>query len=137
MTTILTDAGVAEVSAGEGAKGTLWVEGDVAARAIGWELKPEGLCRGEVCVPLPAGRAAEFVRGGEVELAAFWKHMGKPVLSDAAGEVWSLGEGAVDRAAQLASLEAPDFELPDLDGKPHRLSDHRGKKVLLASWASW
>jgi peroxiredoxin len=37
----------------------------------------------------------------------------------------------------LQSLDAPDFELPDLAGRKHRLSDHRGKKVLLASWASW
>ncbi|TAK76433.1 MAG: redoxin domain-containing protein [Dehalococcoidia bacterium] len=34
-------------------------------------------------------------------------------------------------------LDAPDFELPDLDGRMHRLSDRRGKKVVLALWASW
>jgi len=38
---------------------------------------------------------------------------------------------------RLRSLEAPDFTLPDLDGKLHSLSDYRGKKVLLMSWASW
>jgi hypothetical protein len=27
--------------------------------------------------------------------------------------------------------------LPDLDGNLHRLSDYRGKKVLLSAWASW
>ncbi|HEX2014296.1 MAG TPA: peroxiredoxin [Nitrososphaera sp.] len=27
---------------------------------------------------------------------------------------------------------APDFELPDPDMKPHRLSDYRGKKTILA-----
>ena len=37
----------------------------------------------------------------------------------------------------LTSLDAPDFSLPDLDGKMHSLSEHRGKKVLLVSWASW
>ena len=31
----------------------------------------------------------------------------------------------------------PDFLLPDLQGKLHRLSDHRGKKVLLLHFASW
>ncbi|TAJ31410.1 MAG: redoxin domain-containing protein, partial [Reyranella sp.] len=35
------------------------------------------------------------------------------------------------------SLEAPDFTLPDLDGKTHSLAEQRGKKVLLVSWASW
>ncbi len=32
---------------------------------------------------------------------------------------------------------APDFCLPDLDGKLHRLSDYRGKKVFLFHFASW
>jgi len=32
---------------------------------------------------------------------------------------------------------APDFALPDPSGRVHRLSDHRGKKVLLVTWASW
>lgn len=30
---------------------------------------------------------------------------------------------------------APDFELPDLDGKCHRLSDYRGKIVILNFWS--
>ena len=48
-----------------------------------------------------------------------------------------LGASAVTRAAQLASLEAPEFSLPDLDGRRHSLSEHRGKKVLLVAYASW
>jgi len=32
---------------------------------------------------------------------------------------------------------APDFELKSLDGKPVRLSDFRGKAVLLNFWATW
>ena len=48
-----------------------------------------------------------------------------------------LGEDAGARSAALESLEAPDFALPDLDGRVHTLSEHRGKKVLLATWASW
>jgi len=30
---------------------------------------------------------------------------------------------------------APDFELPDLDGKPHRLSDYLGKIVIVNFWS--
>jgi peroxiredoxin len=33
--------------------------------------------------------------------------------------------------------EAPDFTLPDLDGSTHRLSDYRGKVVLLNLWTTW
>jgi peroxiredoxin len=32
---------------------------------------------------------------------------------------------------------APDFALKDMDGKPHRLSDLRGKVVLVNFWATW
>ena len=28
-------------------------------------------------------------------------------------------------------IKAPDFELPDQNGKTHRLSDYTGKKVIL------
>lgn len=31
----------------------------------------------------------------------------------------------------------PDFLLPTLDGELHRLSDYRGKKILLFHFASW
>ena len=33
--------------------------------------------------------------------------------------------------------EAPDFTVYDLEGNPHKLSDFRGKPVLLNFWASW
>jgi len=36
-----------------------------------------------------------------------------------------------------SAVMAPDFTLPDLDGKEVRLSDHRGKKVLINFWTTW
>jgi hypothetical protein len=59
------------------------------------------------------------------------------VLSDAGGDVWVLGTAADSRTASLAGLEAPDFALPDLSGVQHRLSDLRGRKLFLTTWASW
>ena len=32
---------------------------------------------------------------------------------------------------------APDFELSDINGSPIRISDFRGRKVVLVFWASW
>ena len=137
MVTILTVGGHADVAAASGGGDQLWLLEDDVADATGWTLKPEGLCRGPVCVPVPPGREDAFVRGAEVNVVAFWRHMGKPTLHDAAGETWVLGEDAGERTAQLMSLEAPDFTLPDLAGRMHSLSDYRGKKVFLSTWASW
>jgi len=50
--------------------------------------------------------------------------------------------GAISRARQAANLAldgvaAPEMVAVDLDGKPHRLSDYRGRVVLLNIWATW
>ena len=135
MVTVLSDQGEVEV-AGESAGAALWVAADGLEQASGWSLKPEGLCRAEVCVPVPAGAAEEFLRGDRVNLAGFWRHMGKPVVASDDGDVWVLGETSAERAAAMQTLQAPDFTLPDLQGRPHSLSDHRGRKVLLATWSS-
>jgi hypothetical protein len=118
---------------------SLWLSSGDLTRASGWELKPEGACLGDICVPIPPAREAEFVRDGgrTFNLAALARQLAQPVVHDDKNGVWYFGEAAATRYANLASLEAPDFELPDLDGKMHRLSDYRGKKVLLAAWASW
>ena len=118
---------------------SLWLSNTDLTAVSGWELKPEGACKGDICIPIPSQRESEFVReGGKAfNLAAFARHLGQPVVHDDTNGVWYFGEGAMKRRESLASLEAPDFELPDLDGKMHRLSDYRGKKVLLAAWASW
>jgi len=115
----------------------LWIHVDELALVTGWELKPQGLCKDEACVPLPRSETTALLDGELVCASALWEQLGRPVLRDAAGSTWILGEGADDRARQLASLEAPDFTLPDIEGKLHSLSDFRGKKVFLATWASW
>jgi hypothetical protein len=114
----------------------LWIETDELSELTGWKLAPEGLCKDDVCVPLTAelGSSSD---GSRVDVLALWRGLERPVLHDEAGSTVLLGEAAADRAHRLASLEAPDFTLPDLEGHLHSLSDHRGKKVLLATWASW
>jgi hypothetical protein len=129
MTIILTDNGDVTVAAANG----LCLSPADTERAAQWTLKPEGLCRDTLCVPLQP----HMLRDGRIDVAAFWNHLGHPVLSDDSGETWVLGIGAADRQAVLAGTEAPDFVLPDLAGVPHRLSDLRGQKVFLTTWASW
>lgn len=104
--------------------------------ALGWELKPEGLCRGDVCVPTQ--RHADLVdEHGDVDLVAFAAVMGRAHAIDADEGVVVLGEASGDRRALAADRRAPDFELPDLDGNPVALHDFAGKKRLIATWASW
>jgi hypothetical protein len=137
MVTLLTEAGAVAAPQARAEGERLWLPEEAVEAATGWSAQPEGLCRDGVCVPVPPGRREEWSREGQVDLAALWRHLGKPVLHSAAGDVWVLGESAEGRGAPLGSLEAPDFTLPDSAGRLHSLSDHRGRKVLLVSWASW
>lgn len=103
--------------------------------ALGFRLEPQGLCRGSLCIPI-AGRAG-LVSDDGVDLAALADLLDRPLALDAGAGVAALAASAGERSARLASLEAPDFALPDLSGRVHRLSEHRGKKVLLIAYASW
>ena len=120
--------------------GQLWITTADLKRATRFELKPQGACRDVLCFPIPKGRAAEFQsRGGGHEwfnLTAFAGLVRQPVVHDAALDTWYFGLRADERET-LSSLQAPDFTLPDMQGKLHSLSDFRGKKVLLITWASW
>ncbi len=103
--------------------------------ALGWALKPEGLCRAHTCVPV-RDRSA-LVRDDGIDLGALARLLDRPIVIDPDEGVAVLGASAADRAGRLASLEAPDFTLPDLAGRLHSLRDQRGKKTLLIAWASW
>ncbi|MFZ0680957.1 MAG: hypothetical protein WA447_09860 [Candidatus Binatus sp.] len=119
----------------------VWLDAAELKQLAGWELKPEGICRGDLCVPIPPGREGEFASKHDgatwLNFSALADNMGKPWAGDSKNRVWYFGAEAADRGNVLRSLEAPDFELPDLDGKMHRLSDYRGRKVFLLAWASW
>jgi hypothetical protein len=116
----------------------LWVTLEELTAATGWVRKPQGLCLGDRCVPIPPARINAFVSPDErFNLAEFARYLEQPVVHDDSAAVWLFGEAAATRRDALRSLQAPDFRLPDLDGALHALSDHRGKKVLLLTWASW
>jgi hypothetical protein len=122
----------AEVKSGE-----LWLDAVAMERAAGWRLKPEGFCKGETCVPIPASRKERLVSDGRYNLSALAEMLGQPIVRDDPNRAWCFGEAAAERRRALTSLVAPDFALPDLAGRTHRLSDYRGRKVMLVSWASW
>ncbi|MAI77801.1 MAG: hypothetical protein CL917_02565 [Deltaproteobacteria bacterium] len=139
MTTVLAAGCELEVQ-GDGKRNDqtqLWMRAEELHTLTGWDLKPEGLCKDEACVPLAPESLKEMVDGEFIDASSLWQSLDRPILHDAARKTWMLGEGASDRSRQLESLQAPDFSLPDIDGRMHSLSDHQGKKVLLATWASW
>jgi hypothetical protein len=95
---------------------------------------PARLAEGSVRID-PA--AAGLGPPGEVELEALAAALDRPLALDVAERAAYLGVSARTRGERLRSLEAPGFALPDLDGRPHALAEHRGRKVFLVAWASW
>ena len=140
-TVVYDDLATAVAPAREDA-GQLWITLADLARATRFEVKPQGVCRDEICIPLPKARKQEFLRKGSgkikewFNLSAFAQLTHQAVAHDEATSTWYFGLRS-DQRQWLASLQAPDFTLPDINGKSHSLSDFRGKKVLLLTWASW
>jgi hypothetical protein len=93
----------------------------------GWQIKPEGACKADVCVPL-GGAGFDLRRAAE--------RLRMALVHDEPTGLWALGpESLGDRA--LVSADAPELVLEDLDGAEFRLSSLRGSKVVLVAWAPY
>jgi hypothetical protein len=95
----------------------------------GWELKPEGLCKADRCVPMPNDA------GERIDVRVLAERLGMALVHDSEHGLWALGPESGGRA--LLSAELPEVTLPDRHGMPFSLSSLRGRKVLLVVWASW
>ncbi len=98
-------------------------------KQTGWQIKPEGACWGERCIPLPEPVSESL------DLAAISKHLTMPLVHDEEAGLWALGPESAGKV--LMDAQAPVLELPDWRGEAFSLSSLRGKKVLLIAWASW
>jgi hypothetical protein len=138
--TVVYDDRPTEIASAREEVNQLWITTADLKRATRFEVKPQGVCRDELCFPLPKAKQKEFLRketgGAWFNLTAFAALVRQPVAHDEALAVWYFGLRG-DQRQILISLQAPDFKLPDINGKPHSLSDFHGKKVLLVTWASW
>ncbi len=105
---------------------TLDISADAFHSATGWEIKPEGACKGEVCVPLPGG----------FDVARTSQRLGMALVADEAHGVWALGPESIGGRA-LTTAAAPDLVLKDLDGNDFALGSLRGQKVVLIAWAPY
>jgi peroxiredoxin len=122
--------------------GDLWVKASDLQRINGLTLKPPGvLCVGDVCIKLSEKGDSALLRkkGGQewINVSGLAQRLKQPFAVDHESGTWSFGPIPETRTPFLKSAVAPNFELPDRKGKPIRLSDYRGKKVLLMTWASW
>jgi hypothetical protein len=98
---------------------------ELAART-GWEVKPEGACKADRCVPLPPDG---------LDARVLSERLGMALVEDRDRGLWALGPEAGGRA--LLSAQLPDLELPDRHGRPFALRSLRGTRVVMVAWASW
>src|SRR6266700_437076 len=139
--TIIYDGISTEIAAAPDSSSDLWISTIDLTRATSFVFKPQGVCRDQLCFPLPKNRKAEFIakKGSTTwfNLSEFARLSKQPFVSDQKNAVWYFGARTEEQNGYLASLKAPNFTLPDLNGRVHSLADFRGKKVLLVTWASW
>lgn len=105
--------------------------------AIGWELTPQGLCQGDVCVPVNDTDALLSSNGDRVDLFAVAEALDRPVVHDPIADIVAVGAPRASRRQAINDLVAPDFSLPDLTGSLVALNDFKGKKKLLVAFSSW
>ena len=99
-------------------------------QATGWQIKPEGACKGEVCIPL-RGQS-----GDTLQVQQLAQDMNLPLVAEASEQCWALGPESIGGRALTTALAA-DMTLPDLEGNLFSLSSLRGKKVLIYAWAPY
>ena len=99
-------------------------------KATGWQIKPEGACKSDVCIPLRGQTGSTL----NVELLA--KDMHLPLVAEDSEQCWALGPESIGGKTLTTALAA-DMTLPDLDGNLFSLSSLRGKKVLVYAWAPY
>ncbi len=139
--TVLYNDEVIEVSQTLADANDLWVIPEDLTRINGFVLKPQGACLDELCIPIIQDRDNDMLvtRSDQkwfnvTELANILQ---QSFVVDHATSTWSFGAMPLERRSFLNSAQAPDFELEDRNGNMVKLSDFRGKKVLLVTWASW
>jgi hypothetical protein len=99
-------------------------------RETGWVFKPEGACKGDVCIPLPENP------GERLDLVETASAMGLPVVTDQTHGLIAIGPESLGNRA-LTTAQAPELDLPDLDGNVFKLSSLRGQKVVVYAWAPY
>lgn len=132
-TTVLWESGVHVV----GAAGTpRLVTADDFETISGWDLRAEGLCNGDACVPV-RDRPALEPAVGVIDVAVAAGLLDRPVVVDDDAGIVAVGSSCDSRRRALADREAPGFTLPDLHGQPRTLAELQGRATVLVTFSSW
>ena len=107
------------------------------ARVNGFELKPEGACCEDTCIPLARDMFVEADGSRWFDLTAFADYLGQAYVADAEAGVWSFAEMPSKRESMLTRALAPDFEVKDREGRLVSKDSLKGKKAMIVTWASW
>ncbi len=106
-------------------------------RVNGFELKPEGACYQDMCIPMNERLLVERDGRQWFDLTAFADLLEQPYVADQEARVWSFAEMPAKRESMMVDAMAPDLEVPDRMGNVIRLADYAGKKALIVTWSSW
>ena len=106
-------------------------------RVNGFELKPEGACYQDMCIPLNDQLLVEQDGRQWFDLTAFADLLEQPYVADAQARVWSFAEIPSRRESMMVDAMAPDFEVTNREGQVVRMADLKGKKALIVTWSSW
>lgn len=140
-TTVLFDDREVQVARTLADPNDLWIAPEDLVRVNGFELKPEGACLDDICVPVRQNEDSELFirRKGQAwfNVSELAERIAQPEVVDHDTGVWSYGAIPVQRQRFEVQGQAPDFTLPDWQGNKVSLSDFKGKKIMLLTWASW
>jgi hypothetical protein len=122
-----------ETGGGDG----LLIRPEDLGRVNGFELKPEGACYRDMCIPMNERLRVERDGRQWFDLTAFADLLEQPYVADEEARVWSFAEIPAKRESMMVDAMAPDFEVPDRQGNVVRMADFAGKKALIVTWSSW
>ncbi|MBT94378.1 MAG: hypothetical protein CL431_00200 [Acidimicrobiaceae bacterium] len=131
--TILTDSAIQ--IPGHWTNGEPYITAEEIKEVLGWEVKPEGLCKEDACIPINEEKDIEDQ--GHYNLRQIANLTGHPALVSSETQTVAIGQLSALRTSALRDKVAPDFKLPDIDGVDRALSDWAGKKRLLVAFSSW
>ena len=115
----------------------LLIKPEDLVRINGFELKPEGACYADMCIPLNDKLLLTHEGEQWFDLTVFADLLGQAYVVDREAGVWSFAEIPAKRRNMMVDAMAPDFEVNDRKGNVVRMADLKGKKALIVTWSSW